>query len=349
MLKEIFEVPTAIKNTTLKFFDSASKIKKNYFKNINKIVLIACGTSYHASLIGEKYLREAGFDASAEIASEFLYNKQIWETQRRSLFIFITQSGETADTISCANLCKKHHAKTICITNVETSSITKICDYTLPVVCGPEIAVASTKAFNAQVSALLLFSQYLKEVRLLKKSCIEKMSKKIIGLSKKIDINVLKHQIEPIIDIVTKSENVLFVGKHYDYVLALESALKLKEITYINSVAYPSGELKHGTISLIDDKSLTFAFITEKRLIDKTLNVVNQIKSRGGKVVIISPYENTLKNCNLDYFIQLPKINEKLYPILAIIPMQLLSYHVCVKLGHNPDKPRNLAKSVTVE
>ncbi len=361
MLKEIFEIPDAIKNTCelYKNFESIKIINKNLFNKIKRIKLIACGTSYHASLIGEKYFREIGFDAYTEIASEFLYNKQIW--QKDTLYIFISQSGETADTLSCVELCKKHNAKTLCITNVPTSRITKICDYTLPICCGPEIAVASTKAFNGQVCSLLVLSKYLqfiKKINIKKKklnkkdthsTSINKLISKIIKISKSININTFIRQVKPLTQMVKESKNVFFVGKDYDYVLALESALKLKEISYINSVAYPSGELKHGTISLVDNNTLTFAYITEKKLSSKTLNVINQIKSRGGKVVVISPFIELQKFENIDYFIKLPEVNNYFYPIISIIPMQILSYYVSVSLGNNPDKPRNLAKSVTVE
>lgn len=369
MLKEICEVPETIFNTA-KLYETNSPFKKlnpNYFKNIQRIKLVACGTSYHASLVGEKLLREIGFDATTEIASEFIYSKQVW--QKNTLCIFVSQSGETADTLAAVKLAKKHKTKTICITNVLSSSITKLCDITLPIVCGAEIAVASTKAYNGQVCALMLLAQQLKDIttsRTIKKSlkiqnqknskkykkngknCLV-LSKNLQKIAKKIKIDYFNNQIDNIVKEILKSKNIFFVGKDFDYIAALESALKLKEISYINAVAYASGELKHGTLSLIDTNALTFAFITQKSLIEKSVNVLNQIKARGGKVVIITPFVNILQQLNYDYKIILPKIYSDLYPLISVIPMQLVSYKTSTCLGYDPDKPRNLAKSVTVE
>lgn len=373
MLKEIYEVPDAIFNTCelYKTNNPFKKINNSFFNNIDRIKLIACGTSYHACLVGEKLLRNIGYDATTEIASEFIYSKQVW--QKNTLCIFVSQSGETADTLTAVKLAKKHKSKTLCITNVLTSSITKLCDVTLPIICGAEIAVASTKAYNGQICALIFLIEYLENLKIDHKTIKnnleiefilnQKNNKKLVKNTKKynflvkkmqkiaknIKIEFFENQLKDLIDKILKAKNVFFVGKDFDYVLAMESALKLKEISYINAVAYASGELKHGTISLIDENTLTFAFLTQKKLVDKTLNVLNQIKARGGRIVLITPFVEALQQIDYDYKIVLPKIESKLYPLISIIPMQLLAYKTSVALGYDPDKPRNLAKSVTVE
>ena len=399
MLKEINEIPSVMRNISNKYLSSltfenlANKfiktknqfktntdnisplltIDNKFFDNISKIKFVACGTSFHASKFGELLFKQNKIDASSDVASEFIYSSQVFS--KDTLYVFISQSGETADTLSAVALAKKHGLKTVAITNVETSNITKLCDHTLPLCCGTEIAVASTKAYNAQLCVIQIFCQYFKSIKnILKKSRnkstkkqsknikktnnfekilqkmaknIKKMAKKLEILTKNIKINFFDNQIKNTILDVVQAKKVLMVGKDFDYVLALESALKLKEISYISSEAYPSGELKHGTIALADDKTIMFAFITEKKLVSKTLNIANQVESRGTKVIYVTPFKEIIDN-NQNNLV-LPKIDESLYPIVAVIPMQLLAYRTSVALGNNPDKPRNLAKSVTVE
>ena len=417
MLKEINEVPKVIKNAcnlylsglaNLIDFDQKNnisnfeaspflKFKNGYFDNIKKIKLIACGTSYHASKVGELLFKSIGYNASSEIASEFIYSPQVFS--RDTLCIFISQSGETADTLTAINIAKKHKLKTIGITNVETSTITKLCDYILPLVCGAEIAVASTKAYNSQLCVLQMFAAYLKFLKTTKQNIalcdtshknkikndemknytnlnevtnytksknliknqqiesiiyeknikkLQKSIKKLQNITKKINILSFDNQIKDILQNVVLAKKILMVGKNFDYVLAMESALKLKEISYLSTEAYPSGELKHGTIALVDESTLVFAFVTEKKLVDKTMNVIKQTMARGAKIVLVTPFENLIDDSITNYIL-LPKIEEEFYPIISIIPMQLLAYRVSVTLGNNPDKPRNLAKSVTVE
>ena len=378
MLKEICEIKSAIVNTASLYLSDNSPLmnifnkkidcmsknmhlakKFDIFENIKRVHLIACGTSYHASTIGEKWLREIGLDATSNIASEFIYTKQAID--KNTLCIFVSQSGETADTLTSIKLAKKMKAKTLGITNVETSSITKLCDIIMPIKCGQEIAVASTKAYNGQLCALFILAEFLKQYKKMDKIIIDKNIKKleIVQNFKKIwqknvkklqnianfiDISQFEDEINPFVKYVLNARNIFMVGKNYDYSLAMESALKLKEITYISAEAYASGELKHGTISLVDNNTLVFAFATQTKLIDKTMNIIKQTESRGAKTIIVTPFKIESKNV-----IRLPKINEKFYPIISIIPMQLLAYKVSTTLGNNPDKPRNLAKSVTVE
>lgn len=375
MLKEIFEIPTTIDfianyygNLNLQKYKATknplTSIKTNFFDNVDKITFVACGTSYHAGKFGELLIKSYNIDATTELASEFIYTKQ--KFSKNNLFVFISQSGETADTLTAARIIKKHRLKSIAITNVETSSLTKICNFVLPIKCGPEIAVASTKAYNAQISVILLLSVFLKQIFKSKTKNfknIEKNTKNIQNLAKNIgiyakklkklaeNINItnLVEQTKIIIPEVLKAKKVLMLGKHFDYVTALESALKLKEITYLSSEAYPSGELKHGTIALVDSETLVFAFISEKNLINKTTNIINQVKSRGAKIVVITPFEYIKNTIGSAIFVDLPKVDELLYPLISIIPMQLVAYQTSIGLGYDPDKPRNLAKSVTVE
>lgn len=344
MIKEINEIPQAIINTTKLYSDRNSPLKKINWKQLPKkrIWLIGCGTSYHACIVGQKLLTRKGFDATAEIASEFIYESPVLD--KDTLCIFLSQSGETADTISAIKVAKSFYAKTVCITNVLTSTIAKICDYTLPIACGTEIAVASTKAYNSQLVALYIFSEYLKSG----KSTISPLINKINKLSKLINIEKMESQIKPLVKELISQKNIFFVGRNFDYISALESALKLKEISYLNCWAVASGELKHGTIALVDENTLILAFINEKKLIDKTMNVVMQTKARGAKVCVISQFDFSA-NKDIDFFINLPEVEEQLCPAISIVAMQLLAYHLSVTLGHNPDKPRNLAKSVTVE
>ena len=343
MLKEIHQIPECLKKISEIYSDEYSpllKIDKNYLKNIKKICLVACGTSYHACLCGEKYLRKLGFDAASEIASEFGCSPP--KLTKNTLCIFVSQSGETADTISAIKIAKHKKAKTLSITNVETSQIAKLCDYNLPICSDAEIAVASTKAYNCQIAVLMLFAYYFKQ------KYTKTLAKSLKNLAKQINIENFQKQTIPLVNEVSNSKNIFICGKNFDYISALESALKLKEITYINCQGIASGEFKHGTIALVDETTIVFAFLTEKNLYKKTINIVNQTKARGAKIVAIT----NCKNDNLtefDYVITLPKIKEKFSPLISIIPMQLLAYFTATKLGYNPDKPRNLAKSVTVE
>lgn len=391
MQKEIYEIPESIINTLDLYLSKnspfASKKLLKTIQRIKRIILVACGTSFHACKAGEIWLRQAGFDATSEIASEFIYSPQILSND--TVCIFLSQSGETADTLSAIKLAKKRQAKTIGITNVKTSTMAKICDYLLPMNCGAEISVASTKAYNTELCILKLLAEYFSETKKCKnstktktktqqnnltkkifnKNCSkknikigkngknqqkntekwQKFAQKLQYFAKKIKITQFEAQAKNISKDVIAAKNIFMVGKNFDNVFAMEAALKLKEISYLNTQAYPSGELKHGTISLIDSSSLVFAFATEKNLASKTMNIAQQVHARGAKVVLVTPFEELAKDESVFKTILLPKLKEDFYPIISIIPMQLLAYHVSIMLGNNPDKPRNLAKSVTVE
>ena len=344
MIKEIHEVPKIIVDTaeSYKHQKILENIPQNFFENIKRILLVACGTSFHASLVGEKLFKAIGFDATAEIASEFIYAKQ--KIEKDTLCIFVSQSGETADTLKAIEIAKKFGAKTIGITNVPTSTITKRCDHILPIKCGAEIAVASTKAYNGQLCALFVLAKFLKN-----RNAINSTISNLKKVAKSIDIKHFENEIKPLVKAVTFAKSVFMLGRDYDYVTAMESALKLKEISYISCQAYASGELKHGTIALIDENSLVFAFVTQKQITSKTINVIKQVQSRGAKICVVSQLEDVLNDETVDYKIKLPNVDENYMPLVSIVPMQLLAYHVSTTLGNNPDKPRSLAKSVTVE
>ncbi|MBP5651047.1 MAG: glutamine--fructose-6-phosphate transaminase (isomerizing) [Clostridia bacterium] len=339
MLKEIYEIPKVLKDTISYYVKNTKLVNriKECVHRINKVVLIACGTSYHACLMGEKFFNEMGYLAYSCIASEFVYDSI--PIDKNTLCILVSQSGETADTISALAKCKKAHCKTLCITNVVSSTIAKNCKIVMPIKCGPEIAVASTKAYNAQVLAMYVLQYIFKNKKL---STLHTHINKLIKL---LDVSVIEKQSIKYIKHILSAKNIIMIGKNADYVSALEASLKFKEISYISSTALPCGELKHGTLALVDEDTLVIVFDTISKLRDKTSNIISQIKSRGGKILVISNKENNAAN----YMIALPNIKERFLPLVSVIPMQLISYKTCVACGYNPDKPRNLAKSVTVE
>lgn len=345
MLKEINEIENAIKNTILCY--KSNKNLEKIINNIDKVYLIACGTAYHACLNGEKFLiKYAKINAFTFIASEFNLAPPIID--KKTLCVFVSQSGETADTINALKLAKRKKAKTLVITNVKTSSITRLANLNYYTEAGPEIAVASTKAYNTQVSLLYkIVSEICK---------IKKTKLKDLLINSKLKINEINSKVEiykNFADEILKYQKVYYLGRNLDYIQAQEGSLKLKEITYINSQAISAGELKHGTLSLIDENSLVIAILTEKDKLDKNINNINEILSRNGNIIFISPYkkeiEAKLKFNKTVNFIELPKIQQEFYPMITSIPLFYLAYFVSVKKGLNPDKPRNLAKSVTVE
>lgn len=345
MIKEINEIENAIKNTI--FHYKNTKKLENIVKNIEKVYLIACGTAYHACLNGEKFLiKNAKINAFSFIASEFTVFPPIIDD--KTLCVFVSQSGETADTINALKLAKRKHAKTLVITNVKNSSITRLSNLNFFTEAGPEIAVASTKAYNTQVALLYKVIADISKIRGFKvKELMIKDNLKIDELNNKTEIY------EKFSEEILKYNKVYFLGRNLDYIQAQEGSLKLKEITYINSQAISSGELKHGTLSLIDEDSLVIAILTEIDKLDKNINNINEILSRNGNVLFITPFkseiEGKLKFKTSINFIELPKINKEFYPLITSIPLFYLAYFVSIKKGLNPDKPRNLAKSVTVE
>ena len=355
MLKEIFEQPTAIRETIGSRFRLGERcsfddieISKEYLSSVNKIFIVACGTAMHAGLMGKSLIENlCKIPTEVDIASEFRYRNPIID--EHTLCIYISQSGETADTIAALKLAKSKGAKTIAISNVIGSSITREADYSIYTHAGPEIAVASTKAYTSQVVLIAILSMYFAEIlESADEKTISNFKTDIIDLPSKIE-QVLDN-IEPIKEFAKKiytEKDMFFLGRGTDYNVALEGSLKLKEISYIHSEAYAAGELKHGPIALIENGVTVIGIITNPNLIEKSISNIQEVITRGAKTLVIT--NQILPNNNYDYIVNIPETNPLISPILSVIPMQLLSYYISKSKGLDVDKPRNLAKSVTVE
>ena len=305
---------------------------------------------HNSGLIGASYLKNAlKVDCEVCIASEFRYSNPLID--KDTLCIFVSQSGETADTLECLKFAKKKRAKIISMTNVMYSTMTKLSKIILPICAGREIAVASTKAYTCQVAVFYLLSKWIKSLLRQDEKTYNIALKNIQKLTKKVECFDVK-QIKEIATKIKDENNVFFLGRNDDYFTALEASLKLKEIAYINSNAYPSGELKHGFIALIEKKTPVFVFATNKLVIEKNLNCINEVSSRGANTTLISSVEfdkNQLQNVSYYIDLKLKGIVNDLHPLISIIFAQYLAYFTSVFKGNNPDRPRNLAKSVTVE
>lgn len=355
MLKEIYEIPTSLRLTA----ESIDSSKLRLPSDIRHIVIIGCGTSYHSGLVGKKYMEQiAGVPTICEIASEYIYDSHI--TMPGTLGIFISQSGETADTISALKRAKSDNVYTLAITNVYGSTITQLADEVVYLNAGVEICVASTKAYTSQVFALLKLSNVFRNILIsgenIKSSiatidCLGLKDYLSIDESQydklyNFDIDSIMCEVMSVVDNLKDKRDILLIGKDYDFITAKEAGLKIKEVTYTFTDAYPCGELKHGTLSLIDDSSVVLAVCATNKLSDKVKNAVYEIKSRGGVVLGVS---NASGDCDFDYTIRLPEFHRYLMPLVAVIPFDIIAYKLSVAKGINPDRPRNLAKSVTVE
>ena len=353
MLKEINEQPKSIRETIGSRLQTTQKIQfadfelsKEYLQTVNKIFIVACGTAMHAGLVAKNAIESlCHIPTEVDIASEFRYRNPI--VDEKTLCIFISQSGETADTIAALKLAKAQGAKTIAISNVIGSSITREADYTLYTHAGPEIAVASTKAYTSQIVLLVLLAMYFAETLEVKAEEIKALKKAIKLLPVQIE-EILKDtsKVEKFAKRIYKEKDVFFIGRGVDYTVALEGSLKLKEISYIHSEAYASGELKHGPIALIENDITVISILTDEKLIEKSISNIQEVVTRGAKTFIVTNQE--LKH-NFDELIQIPETNSLISPILSVIPLQLLAYYISKAKGLDVDKPRNLAKSVTVE
>ena len=333
MQSEIFETKNILKETLKNYLDLSIFSQITLPKKLKEINLIACGTAYHSALLGVEYFKQIGIPAHAYIASEFRYGNEI--LNKNSLYIFVSQSGETADTIACAKLVKDANCKCLALTNTPNCYLNQICQSVLPTFAGKEIAVASTKAFSCQVFVLYLFSLFLSNSFENEKENI----KQFVDKFSYVDVK------DKFVEKIVSYKKIFFVGREFDYVTALEGSLKLKEISYINSFAIAAGELKHGTLALIDEDALVIAVCTQSKVKEKLLSNLEEIKARGGKIVLITSFNDILEKD----VIKVPVVKESLLPIVSIIPLQMLALKVCESLGFNPDKPKNLAKSVTVE
>ena len=355
MLKEIYEQPNAVRETigsrlpeneTCNFEDL--NITKEILSNINKIYIVACGTAMHAGLSGKSTIEKlCHIPVTVDVASEFRYRDPIID--KNTLCIYISQSGETADTIAALKLAKSQGAITLAISNVIGSSITREADYCIYTHAGPEIAVASTKAYTSQVVLLNILAIYFAEIlESTSELQLKNIKEEILALPSKIETALkCSNRIEAFAKLIYQEKDVFFLGRGVDYTTALEGSLKLKEISYIHSDAYAAGELKHGPIALIENGITVVSIITDKNLIEKTISNVQEVITRGAKTLVITNQE--LPTNSFDTIITVPDTNCLLSPILSIVPLQLLSYYISKEKGLDVDKPRNLAKSVTVE
>lgn len=356
MLKEIYEQPSSIRETIGSRIDENSNIEfeelnfdKNYLENLNKIYIIACGTAMHAGLVGKNIIEKlCKIQTEVDIASEFRYRDPI--VDNKTLCIFISQSGETADTIAALKLSKEKGAKTIAVSNVIGSSITREADYSVYTHAGPEIAVASTKAYTAQVVLLNILAIYFAEIlNRYDSTIINKLKNDILDLPTKIE-ETLKSSEKDLKDFSKKicnEKDVFFLGRGIDETVAREGSLKLKEISYIHSESYAAGELKHGPIALIENGITVIGIMTDAELVSKTISNIEEVITRGAKTLIVTNQD--IDNNLFDKVIHIPKTSTFISPILSVLPLQLLSYYISKEKGLDVDKPRNLAKSVTVE
>ena len=351
MLKEINEQDKVFSDTVNYYFDgSIASLKKNFtfLDKFSKIDIVACGSAYHTGLVGkcliEKY---ASIPVNVEVASEYRYKKCFYDND--TLVILVSQSGETADTLAALRKAKSDGITTMAIVNVVGSSIAREADHVIYIKAGCEIAVATTKAYLAQLAIFSLLSIYLGyKNKGIKKSKLEKIFTDLKKLPKLIKNTINSSELYfDIADKIYKNKQIFFIGRGIDYALSMEGSLKLKEISYINSVAYQAGELKHGTISLIEKNTPVIALATDTELIEKTISNIKEVKARGAYVIYVSNEEPREKF--YDELILLPCIHPILESILTIIPLQLLAYKVAKNNKCDIDQPRNLAKSVTVE
>ena len=355
MSKEIFEQPITLKNGINEYIDKIKNDINLYNfpidpKIIKKVVLIACGTAYHSCLVTKYWLEEiSNIDVETDIASEFRYRKI--KFNKKNLYIFVSQSGETADTAAALQLCKDNHVKTCAIVNVVESSIARNSDWVLPLHAGPEVGVASTKAFLGQMLILYILCLKISFNRneINKKEYIKKINN-LVKLPKAID-EVLKQEghIQLVAKDIFESKGSMFLGRGTSYPIALEGALKLKELSYLHAEGYPAGEMKHGPLALIEDGLPVIVIAPRDKYFEKTFSNTQEVIARGGKVLLITDKHDMIINENIRFKIDVPFIEDSLSPFILTIPLQLLAYHVALLKNCDIDKPRNLAKSVTVE
>lgn len=354
MLKEVHEQPKAIRETIGSKINENSKCEfeelnftKKYLEGLNKIYFVACGTAMHAGLAGKNIVEKlCKIPTEVDIASEFRYRDPLIDN--KTLCIFISQSGETADTLAALKLSKELGAKTIAITNVIGSSITREADYSIYTHAGPEIAVASTKAYTSQVVLVAMLAIYFAETLELSVEETKSLKQELLILPKKIEkVLETSSQIEKFAKRIYKEKDIFFLGRGIDETVAKEASLKLKEISYIHSDSYPAGELKHGPIALIENDITVISIITDPKLVKKTVSNIQEVITRGAKTLIITNQE--IDEDMFDMVIKIPETDTFVSPILSIIPLQFLAYFTSKEKGLDVDKPRNLAKSVTVE
>lgn len=358
MLKEIHEQPKAVRDTVTSRISKDNtqvilnelKWNKEYFDNFNKIFIVACGTAYHAGLVGKYYIEKmARIPVEVDIASEFRYRDPIID--EHTLVIVVSQSGETIDTLAALKETKRRNGKVLAITNVVGSSIAREADAVIYTWAGPEIAVASTKAYTTQLVTMFLLAMYMAGIKgTVTKDRTKDLLTQLRQLPSQIDKTL--EDTEPIKTFAKKygfNEDVFFIGRSLDYNVALEGALKLKEVSYIHAEAYAAGELKHGTLALITQGIPVIALATQKSVYEKTISNIKEIKARDAIVIGITAESDNDLIKYVDHVIKVPNTDELLIPLLTVVPLQLLAYYAAITRGCDVDKPRNLAKSVTVE
>ena len=357
MFKEIMEQPEAIRKTVSPRLRGGRvqieglDFTPEYLKSLKKIYLVGCGSAYHVGVVAkynmEKMLR---IPVETALASEFRYSSPL--VDERTLVICISQSGETADTIAAMREAKRLGAKVLSIVNVMGSTIANESDYCVYTWAGPEIAVATTKAYSTQLAVTYLLTLYFAELLgVIPDDEYKKLVEALSELPEKVDeILKNKEQIQYLASLYFNKDNIFFIGRNIDYALTLEASLKLKEISYIHSDAYAAGELKHGTISLIEDGTLVIAMASYVRLLEKTISNIVEVRSRGAEILTLTTKSAEAQVSRVsDHVIAIPDAEEMVLPSLAVVPMQLFAYYVALSRGCSIDKPRNLAKSVTVE
>ena len=355
MSKEIFEQPITAKNCIKEYIDIIKKDINIYNfpikpEMINKIILIGCGTAYHSCLVAKYWFEElTSIDVEIDIASEFRYRKLRFNSE--NLYIFVSQSGETADTAAALEICKKNNVKTCSVVNAIESTIARNSDWVLPIHAGPEIGVASTKAFVGQMLVLYILCLKLgKERKDLTNKSYEMNIEKLKSLPEAIKKSL---KVENSIQVMAKefmdAKGSMFLGRGFSFPIALEGALKLKELSYLHAEGYPAGEMKHGPLALIEKGLPVIVIAPKDKYFEKTISNMQEVIARGGKILFITDHKKELIDENIRFGIKVPLLDNLLSPILLTIPVQLLAYHVALLKGCDIDKPRNLAKSVTVE
>ncbi|KXB02766.1 hypothetical protein AKJ43_00585 [candidate division MSBL1 archaeon SCGC-AAA261D19] len=349
MLKEINEQATAIQNTLRVSEEELNRLAKALGES-DRVYVVACGTSYHAALVGKYALAKlADFSAEVVISSEF---QESCIPRKNDLVFAITQSGETADTLKAVRVAKEKGSRAACLTNVVGSSITRISDLVCFTHAGPEIGVAATKTFSSQVTYLLLLAHYMAKDRgyITSKGYREKVSQlKKIPASEKDFLERITPQIEKLAKKYRNLSECYFIGRGIGFPIALEGSLKLKEIAYVNSVAYPAGELKHGPLALVEEGTLLLALVTPGSARERMIGNIEEVKARGAEVVALAPEGLNEVGKHVEEIVSIPSSREIFSPLIYVLPLQLLAYCMGIERGYDPDKPRHLAKSVTVE
>jgi len=341
MLSEIYEIPRAISDTINNYeMNGLPEGLSEVLKNTKRVVIVACGTAHNAGMAGKIMLEKmVKVPVSVEYASEFRYGDPV--LTKDTLIIAISQSGETADTIAAVRLAQSKGIKVLSIANVQGSTLTRCSDFVMPTFAGAEIAVAATKSYNSQITVLsILASKWSGNDTLMKE--IKKLPALAQDCIARSSGNELPY------NLFTLSEKVFFIGRQSDYTVALEGSLKLKEITYIMSEGYAAGELKHGTLALIDKGTPVITIITSRDISGKTMNAVHEVQARGANVLLITSFADIAEEANCKTFL-IPASDEILMPAISVIPLQFIAHEISQQRGCDPDRPRNLAKSVTVE